>query len=189
MAAFFGVYAGEGSRCIDKGEHRQFEFFSGFHQAQRFAVTLGAGHAEIARGALFGVTPFLLTQHHAGIAVETRQATDDAQVIRKMPVAVHFDKVGEDVADVVQRVRALGVAGDLGDLPGRQIAVNVFGQLLALFGQLLNFFRNIDRRLDLHVTQFFNLGFKFGNRLLEVEESFLGQSFLLVRGRSAHGCQ
>ena len=106
-----------------------------------------------------------------------------------MPVAVHFDKVGEDFADVVQRVRALGVAGDLGDLPRRQIAVNVFGQLLALFGQLLDFFRNIDRRLDLHVTQFFNLGFKFGNRLLEVEEGFLGQSFLLVRCCSTHGCQ
>ena len=57
-----------------------------------------------------------------------------------MPVAVQFHKIGEDFVDVVQRVGTLGVAGDLGDLPGREVAVNVFGELLAFLGQLVDFF-------------------------------------------------
>ena len=93
-----------------------------------------------------------------------------------MPVAVQFDEMGEDLVDVVQRVRALGVPRDLGDLPGRQVAVNVFGQLLALLGQLVDFGRDVYGRLGLHIPQLFNLVFEFGNRLLEVEESLFGQS-------------
>ena len=48
-----------------------------------------------------------------------------------MPIAVQFDKVGKDFADVVQRVRPLRVARYFGDLPGREVAVDVFDQLLA----------------------------------------------------------
>ena len=85
-----------------------------------------------------------MAQHHAGRAVEAGQTADDAQVIGKMPVAVKLDKVGEYFVDVVQRVRALGVAGDLGDLPGREVAVDVFGELLAFLGELIDLVGNID---------------------------------------------
>jgi hypothetical protein len=37
------------------------------------------------------------------------------------------------------------VAGNLGDLPGRQVAVDVLGELLALLAELVDFFRDIDR--------------------------------------------
>jgi hypothetical protein len=59
-----------------------------------------------------------MTDHHAGLAVEARQATDDGLVIRKVAVAVHFDKVGKALAHIVERIGTLGMAGDLGDLPG-----------------------------------------------------------------------
>ena len=55
-----------------------------------------------------------------------------------MPVAVQLDKMGEDFIDVVQRIRALGVPCNFGDLPGRQVAVDVFGELLAFLGQLVD---------------------------------------------------
>jgi hypothetical protein len=90
-----------------------------------------------------------------------------------VPVAVQLDEVGEDFVDVVQRVGPLGVARDLGDLPGREVAVDVLGELLALLAELVNLLRDVDRRLGLHIAQFFDLAFEFRNRLFKVEESFL----------------
>jgi hypothetical protein len=57
---------------------------------------------------------------------------------------------------------------DLGDLPGRQVAVDVLGELLALFAELIDFFRDVDRGFGLHIAQFFDLGFEFRDGLLEV---------------------
>ena len=96
-----------------------------------------------------------------------------------MAVAVHLDKIGEQRIHIVQRVGTLGMARDLGDLPGRQVAVDVFGQLLAFFAQLVDFIGDVDGRLALHIAQLFNLGFEFGNGLLEIEKRTFGQVFLL----------
>ena len=180
LAALLGVNAGVGTRCVDKGEHRQLEFFSGFHQAQRLAVTLGLAHAEIAQPALLGVAAFLLANHHTGCAVKSRQTTNDAEVVRKMAVTVQLHKMGEQFVHIVHGVRALGVAGNLGDLPGRQITVDVFGKLLAFFGQLVDFSRDVYRGLGLHIAQFFNLVFQLGNWSLEIKEIFLSQNGLLI---------
>jgi len=64
----------------------------------------------------------------------------------------------------------LWVAGDLGNLPRSQLGVNVFGQLLALLGQAVDFFGNVDGRIVLYETQLFNLGIQFRDRLLKIEE-------------------
>ena len=56
-----------------------------------------------------------------------------------MPVAVQFDKVGKEFVNVIQRVGPLGVARNFGDLPRRQVAVDVFRQLLAFLCQLVDF--------------------------------------------------
>jgi len=47
--------------------------------------------------------------------------------------------MGKYLADVIQRIGPLRVAGDFGNLPRRQITVDVFNQLLAFFTQLLDF--------------------------------------------------
>ena len=57
-----------------------------------------------------------------------------------MPVPVQLDKVREDFLDVIERVRPLGMPGNLGDLPWRQIAVDVLGELQTLFAKLVDFF-------------------------------------------------
>ena len=168
LATFFSIDARIGTGCVDKGEDGDFEFLRGLHQTQGFAVALRAAHAKVARCAFFGVAAFLVSQHHAGVAIKARQATHNAQVIGKVAVAMQLHKVREDFVDVVQRVGALGVAGNLGDLPGREVAVDVFDELLAFFAELVNFGGDIDCRLVLHVAQFFDFSFKLRHRCFEV---------------------
>jgi hypothetical protein len=66
------------------------------------------------------------------------------------------------------------MARNFGDLPGAQVAVNVFGQLLAFFAQLIDFQGDVHRRFGLHIAQLFDLGFEFSNGLLKIEKSFFG---------------
>jgi len=123
-----------------------------------------------------------VSDHHAGIAVETRQATDDALVIGEVAIAMHLGEVGENFRDIVERVRAIGMARDLGDLPGREAAIDVLGQLQALLGELPDLFGNVDRALAVHVAQFLDFGFKLRNRLLEIQEGFFCQVVLSSGG-------
>ena len=126
-----------------------------------------------------------MADHHAGLAVEAREAADDGQVIGEVAVAVQFLEVGEDVADVVQRVRALRMARDLRHLPRRQARVDVLGELLALLAEAVDLFGDVDRGFGLHVTQFFDLGFELGDRRLEVEEVSFAHAALNELGRSS----
>ena len=177
LATLLGIDTGESTGRIDKGEHGQFEFFCGFHQAQGFAVALRAGHAEVAQGALFGVAPFLVANHHAGLAIEAGQAADDGFIVGKVAITVHFHEIGKNFAHIVQGVRTIGMPGNFGNLPRCQVAVDIFGQLVAFFAQLIDFIRNIDGAFALHVAQLVNFGFQLCNGLLKVEESFFSQDF------------
>jgi hypothetical protein len=60
--------------------------------------------------------------------------------------------------------------GELGDLPRRQVREDALRELLALGLQPRDLFLNVDRGARRNVFQFFDLGFKFGDRLLEIEE-------------------
>ena len=120
--------------------------------------------------ALLGVAALLVAEHHAGLAVEARQAADDRLVVGEGAVAVQLLEVGEDLVDVVERVRPLRMARDLRHLPGRQAGVDVLGELQALLAEPVDLFGDVDRRFVLHVAQFFDLRFELGDRLLEFEE-------------------
>jgi len=61
----------------------------------RLAIAFRTRHAEVAQRALFRVATLLMTDHHAGLAVETREAADDRQVVRIVAVAVQFVEIGE----------------------------------------------------------------------------------------------
>ena len=175
LPALFGVNAGVGARRVHEGEHREPELFGRLHEAQGLSITLGFAHAEVAQAPLACIATFLLPHHHAGGAIEAREPADDAQVVGKVAVSVQFDEVSEDVADVVQRVRALGMPRNLGDLPRREVRIDVFGELQALLAELVDFFRNVDGGLGLHIAQLFDLAFEIGNRLLEIEKCSFGQ--------------
>ena len=64
------------------------------------------------------VWPFWWPIDDHGQVAETREAADDRGVLVEEPVAVELLEVVEDVADVLERVRPLDVAGELDDVPG-----------------------------------------------------------------------
>jgi hypothetical protein len=71
-------------------------------------------------GVLFGVAPLLVPQEHDRATVEAGRAADQGRVVGEQPISVQLQVLLEDGADVVKRVRPLGVTGDLDPLPGRQ---------------------------------------------------------------------
>src|SRR5699024_11586906 len=64
LPALLGTDPRVGTRCINKGKHRDVRFFSQTHQTQGFAVALGTWHTKIAFGTLFGVATLLMTNYH-----------------------------------------------------------------------------------------------------------------------------
>ena len=122
-----------------------------------------------------------MAEHHAGLSVEARQAADDALVVREGAVAMQLVEIGEQLVDIVQRVRALGVARDLRDLPRAEAGVDVLGELQALLAQPFDLVGDVDGRLVLHVAQFVDLALELGDWLLELQE----MSF--AHGRSPSG--
>ncbi len=119
---------------------------------------------------LLGIAAFLMPDHHARHAVEPRHAADDGGVVAVAAVAVQLVKVGEDSSDVVERVRALRMPRDLRDLPRRELAVDVLGELLALLGEPGDLIGDVDRGILVHVAKLLDLGLQLGDRLLEIEE-------------------
>jgi len=89
-------------------------------KATAYAVTGSVGLLSDALESLVNLAAALVAQHHAGLAVEAREAADDGEVVREGAVAVQLLEVGEDVVDVVERVGPLRVARDLRHLPGRK---------------------------------------------------------------------
>src|SRR6185295_12419369 len=95
-------------------------------------------------------------------------------------VAVHLLEVREQHLHVVERVRPLRVARHLRHLPGRELAVDVFGERLAALRQTLDFRRDVDRRIVLRETQLLDLGLELRDRLLEFEEGGLHRAAILT---------
>ena len=60
---------------------------------------------------------------------------------------------------------------NLRHLPGRELGVDVLGQLLAFPGKPFDFFGYINCGVVLHEAQFFDLGLQFRDRLLEIEKN------------------
>ena len=113
------------------------------------------------------------------MAIEARQTADHRLIVRKMPIPMQFHEIREDFIHVVHRVRPLGVAGDLGDLPRRELAVNVFRQLQAFLRELIDLFADVHRALAADVAQFVNLRLQLGNRLLKIQKYAFTQLLLL----------
>ncbi|CUJ22821.1 Uncharacterised protein [Achromobacter sp. 2789STDY5608633] len=170
LAALLGADAGIGARGVDEGEHGNAELLGQAHQAQGLAVAFRTRHAEVARGALLGVAALLVADHHAGRAVEARQAAHDGLVVGVHAVAVQFVEVGEDFAHVVQRVGTLGVAGDQRRLPRRELGVDFLGQRLALLLQTSDLVGDVHRRIGLHIAQLLDLVLKLGERLFKFQK-------------------
>src|SRR2546422_5789215 len=86
-------------------------------RAHRLPVALGIGHPEVPLRALLDVASFLVADEHDRPTVEAADPADDRRVVRAGPIAVQLDEVIEQPFDIVERVRPLGMAGELDRAP------------------------------------------------------------------------
>ena len=95
-----------------------------------------------------------------------------------MAVAMQFLELGEDLVDVVQRVRPLRMARDLRHLPGRQVGVDVARELLALLAEALD----LKDTKGVRITQVYpgntaeQAGFKVGDILVKFDDEAIDVS-------------
>ena len=170
LAALLRADARVRARRVDEREERQLELLGELHEAQRLAIALGPRHAEVAVDLLLGVAALLVAEHHAGLAVEAREAADDRRVVGVRAVAVQLAELAEHAVDVVERVRPLRMARDLRDLPRRELGVDVARELLALLREARDLVGDVDRGVLVDVAQLVDLLLQLGDRLLEIEE-------------------
>ena len=170
LATLLGSDAGVGAGGVDEGEHRQRKLLGQLHQPHRLAIALGARHAEVADDLFLGVAPLLVADDNAGLAVEAREATDDRLVVGVAAVAVQLFEIGEDQLGIIERVRTLRMARDLGNLPRAELGVEILGQRLALALEPLDLVGDVDRGIVLHETQLVDFFLEFGDRRFEIKK-------------------
>jgi len=130
-----------------------------------------------------------VADHHAALAVEAGHAADDGVVVGEAAVAVQLLEIRKHMGRIVQRVRALGVPGHLGDLPGRELGVDVLLQSLALGLQAGDLLGNVHRRVVLDEAKLLDLLLQFGDRLFKVEEDGFHASFRIMVGGHSSRCR
>ena len=144
LAALLRLDAGKCARRVDQGHHRNPEPVGQLHQADRLAIALGLGHAEIVLEARGGVVALLMADQHHPAAVDPREAADDRGVVRKRAVAGQRQEIVGDAGDIILEMRPVGVARDLRLLPRRQLGIGVAQQLVRFGLELADFGIDID---------------------------------------------
>ena len=130
LSALFGTNARIGSGGIDKGDDRQVKALGHIHQTHGLAIALGPGHAEIVlqpRGCV--VTLFMAHNQH-GHASEPAETADYGLIIGKTAVTAQLDKLFDQPVDIVDEVRPLRMAGDLGLLPRVKMGIGLVAQFI-----------------------------------------------------------
>jgi len=76
--------------------------------------------------------PFLVADDRDRAPAEFCQACDQSFIVAKAAVAVEFDKVRKHQIDPVESVRPLGMARNLGALPGAKVSIKLAAEFEAL---------------------------------------------------------
>src|SRR6185369_4279337 len=79
-------------------------------------------------------------------------------------------EVAEDRLDIIQRVGTVWMAGELGDLPGRETGKDAGRELPALRLQPVDLILDVDLGLRGDVPQLFDFGFELGDGLFEIQK-------------------
>ena len=122
LSALLRADAAVCARGVYEADDRAAELFGQLHLAQRLAVALRVGAAEVAGDALLDVVPLFQPDDRHRHRAEQCQSGHDRAVVRIAAVAVHFGKGGENAVDVVGRGRPRGVARRLDLFVGRHSA-------------------------------------------------------------------
>ena len=172
--ALLGADARKGAGGVDDGDHRQVELAGKFHQAQCLAVTLGVGAAEVAQHVLLGVAPLLCAHDHDPCVAQLGEAGDHRLVVGVKPVAVQFGETVKGAVEVIERVGAPGVAGQLHSLPESEARVNAISGFLDLGPDLIGFTLEVYRHpaWQRGLSQGIQLSLKVNKGLLKIEVGF-----------------
>src|SRR5439155_7573787 len=87
---------------------------------------------------LLDVPSFLMPHHRHGHSLIRGEAPHDGRVVSKLPISMDFHQVSEEHLEVLQCVRALGVTGYLGLLPGGEAGVNLASEVLEFLPETLD---------------------------------------------------
>src|SRR5205814_3861852 len=125
-AALLGLHAWACAGGIYKGDDREAESSGVLHQPLGLAVALRLGHPEVARDVLFGRAALLLAYDHDRLPLKGGKPPDDGRIVPEEPVAMQLHKIGAEPLDVIERMRAVGVARYLHALPGKYLGLRRF---------------------------------------------------------------
>ena len=133
--------------------------------------------AKAARLALRQVFALLVADEHDLEVIQAGQSGDDRLVVAQSAIAVELEKLVEDQLDVITRLRALGMARDLDDLPGVEVGIDFPFELGELAAEPANLFGDpggvdagtVPGVLNLHLGQ---ACFHLEDRRLEGEPRF-----------------
>src|SRR6266540_1541248 len=93
------------------------------------AIAFRPRHAEIVLEPALGRGALLVADHADALAAEPAEAADDRVILAEFAVAGERREVGHQGVDVIERMRPLGMAGDLGLLPRGELGVEVLERL------------------------------------------------------------
>src|SRR5699024_5572443 len=109
--------------------------FCKLHQPMSFSISFGVGHSKPPVLPAFRIPALLVTYYYNRAAIYRRKPSDNGFIIALIAVPVNLDKIFSYTVDVVQRIRAFGMAGKLDTLPAGQILENGLAQLIHPFFQ------------------------------------------------------
>src|SRR5699024_10802597 len=95
---------------------------------QSLSITLWTRHTKITTCALFGITPFLVTNDHTGQAIKACQAADNSLIVGIHTIAVQLVEISKQEINIIKGVRPLWMPCDQCNLPRSQLGINVFCQ-------------------------------------------------------------
>jgi hypothetical protein len=105
------------------------------------------------------------------MAAKARQTTLDRTVVPVGPIAGERRVVLEQAGDVVGEMRPLGLARDLGLLPGRQLGIGLAQQALGAGFEPADLLRQVELvAAAAQVAQLLDLAFQLADRFLEIEQ-------------------
>src|SRR4051812_11287437 len=145
LSALFGTESRIRARRIHKCEQRPLELLRHLHKAQRLAIAFWIRLAEVAIDARFDVASFLMADDHNLFAGQSRYSADKGWVVAKVAVAVQLDPIGENTLHVIESVRAVRVASQLGAGPRARLLMraDLLAKVVYLLLQLVKLIASV----------------------------------------------
>jgi hypothetical protein len=111
-----------------------------------------------------------VADHHHRAAAKAREAALDGAIVAERPIASERRVVLEEALGVVREMRPLGVAGDLGLLPGVELGVGLAQQLLGACLEPRDLVPKLEVATLGEMAELLDLALELADRLLEVQQ-------------------